>query len=77
MLGSPLIKVKIVSNAKIKRYAEIGCPSLVPHSSLKYSNVLTSLTTHDFGFLIKIFIHFTNSLLNSNFLKHIKRKNSL
>ena len=39
MLGFALIKGKIASNAKMKRYAEIDSPSLVPLSSLKYGVV--------------------------------------
>ena len=34
--GFALMKVKITSNAKMKKYAEIGPPCLVPLSSLKY-----------------------------------------
>ena len=33
MFGFAIIKVKITSNAKMKRYAEIGSPFLVPRSS--------------------------------------------
>ena len=75
MLGFALIKAKIPSNVKIKRYAEIEFPSLVPVSSLKYRVGLPSLMTQDFGFLIRIFFHFKNSLQNLFFLKHTIKKN--
>ena len=58
MLGFALIKAKIIFNAKMKRYAEIGSPFLVSLSSLKYGIVLTSLIIHYSKFLIKIFILF-------------------
>ena len=61
MLGFALIKAKSASNAKMKSYAEIGSPFLVPLSSLKYGIVLPLLIKHDPRFLIKIFIHFINS----------------
>ena len=58
MLIFAVIKAKIIFNAKMKRYAEIGSPFLVSLSSLKNGIVLTSLIIHDSKFLIKIFILF-------------------
>ena len=56
MSGFSLIKKKATSKAKIKRYAEIGSPCLVPLSNLKYGVVF-----------IKICIHFRKSLPNPFF----------
>ena len=58
MSGFALIKEKTTSKAKIKRYAEIGSPCLVPLSNLKYGVVLPPLITHDSEFFIKICIIF-------------------
>ena len=40
MSGFALIKEKTTSKARIKTYAEIGSPFLVPLSNLKYGVVL-------------------------------------
>ena len=69
MFGFALVKGKITSNAKMKIYAEIGSPYLFSLSNLKDGVVLPSLVTHDSGFLIKIFLHFINSLPNPIFFK--------
>ena len=53
MLGFSLIKVKITSNAKMKKQAEIGSSCLIPLSSLKYGVVLPSLIMYNSGFLLK------------------------
>ena len=45
MSGFALIKEKTTSKAKIKRYAEIGSPCLVPLPNLKYGVVLPPLIT--------------------------------
>ena len=50
MLGFAWIKAKITSNAKMKRYAEIGFPFLVTLFTLKYGVDLPSLTIQDLGF---------------------------
>ena len=67
MSGFALIKEKTTSKAKIKTYAEIGSPCLVPLSNLKYGVVLPLLRTHNSGFFIKICIHFRKSLPNPIF----------
>ena len=74
MSGFALTKEKIIFKAKIKRYVKIGSPCLVPYSNLKYGVVLPPLITHNFGFFIKICIHFQKLLPNPNFLAHIKKE---
>ena len=57
MLGLALIKAKITSNAKMKRYTKIASPCLLLLSSRKHAVVLPSLIIHYSGFLNKIFIN--------------------
>ena len=77
MLGFVLIKTKITSYAKMKKYAEIGSPCLVLLSSLKHGVVVPSLIAHHSRFLINIFINFINSLRNPNFFGTRNKKNGL
>ena len=75
MSGFALIKEKTTSKARIKRYAKIGSPCLVPLSNLKYGVVLLLLITHDSKFFIKICIHFLKSLPKPSFFNtHIKKE---
>ena len=74
MFGFSLIKVKITSNAKMKKQVEIGSSCLITLSSLKYGVVLPSLIIHDSAFLSKVFIHFINSLSNRTYFKTYNKK---
>ena len=75
MSGFALIKEKTTSKTRIKRYAEIRCPCLVPLSNLKYGVVLPPLIIHDSEFFIKICNHFLKSLPKPNFFNtHIKKE---
>ena len=75
MSGFALIKEKTTSKARIKRYADIGFPCLVPLSNVKHGVVLPPLITHDSKFFIKICIHFLKALPKPNFFNtHIKKE---
>ena len=50
MSGFTVIKEKITSKARIKRYAEIGSPCQVTLSNLKNGVVLPPLITNDSEF---------------------------